>query len=99
MPAQERTESATPRRRDEVRRRGQTARSAEIGSVAALLAGFLFLRYWGTNVVTSLIETMRAAFQNLAQPEMTVDGVMQAFGAFSLILAAMIGPIFLLMMG
>src|SRR5579885_2472555 len=99
MPAQERTESATPRRREEVRRRGQTARSAEVGSVAALLAGFLFLRYWGANVVTSLIDMMRASLQNLTQPDLTVDTVMRAFGTFALVLAMMIAPIFLLMMG
>jgi flagellar biosynthetic protein FlhB len=98
MPAQERTESATPRRREEVRRRGQTARSAEVGSVAALLAGFLFLRYWGANVVTSLIDVMRGGFQNLSQPELTVGQVAAATQSFTLLLVMMVGPIFLLMM-
>jgi len=98
MPAQERTESATPRRREEVRRRGQTARSAEVGSVAALLAGFLFLRYWGANVVASLIDLMRGGFQNLSQSELTVDHVVAATQSFALLLAMMVVPIFLLMM-
>ena len=40
---QEKTEEATPRRREESRRKGQVARSAELSSVAILLAGLLAL--------------------------------------------------------
>ncbi len=42
-PAQERTEEATPRRREEARRRGQIVKSRELSSVAVLSAGFLGL--------------------------------------------------------
>lgn len=41
--AQERTEPATPRRRQEVRRKGQVARSAEVSTALILLAGFALL--------------------------------------------------------
>lgn len=99
MPAQERTESATPRRRDEVRRRGQTARSAELGSVAALLAGFLFLRYWGASLVVQMVDVMRGSFQNLHQSDLAVETVMGAVQGFSLVMAMAVLPIFLLMMG
>ncbi len=40
-PAQERTEEATPRRREEARRRGQIVKSRELSSVAILSTGFL----------------------------------------------------------
>ena len=40
---QERTEQATPRRREEARQEGQVARSAELSSVAILLAGLMAL--------------------------------------------------------
>jgi flagellar biosynthetic protein FlhB len=39
--AQERTEEATPRRREEARRRGQIVKSRELSSVALLSTGFL----------------------------------------------------------
>jgi flagellar biosynthesis protein FlhB len=97
MAGQERTESATPRRRDEVRRRGQAARSSEIGPVAALLAGFMFLRYWGESLVLAMVDVMRGSFRNLAQPEMTVESVMAATQTFSLMMAVAVLPVFLLM--
>ena len=40
---QEKTEEATPKRREDSRRKGQVARSAELSSVAILLAGLLAL--------------------------------------------------------
>lgn len=44
----ERTEQATPRRREEARRKGQVARSAELAGAAALLGGLAALRLgWG----------------------------------------------------
>lgn len=42
---QEKTEQATPKRREEARRKGQVARSAELSSVAILAVGLLAL--WG----------------------------------------------------
>ncbi|MCS7150210.1 MAG: flagellar biosynthesis protein FlhB [Caldimicrobium sp.] len=41
--AQERTEEATPRRREEARRRGQVVKSRELSSLAILSTGFLSL--------------------------------------------------------
>jgi len=38
--AQEKTEAPTPRRREEARKRGQVARTAELGTALVLLAGF-----------------------------------------------------------
>src|SRR5690606_9659232 len=37
--AQERTESATPRRREQARRKGQVARSRELNTMAVMLTG------------------------------------------------------------
>ncbi|NPV28222.1 MAG: flagellar biosynthesis protein FlhB [Firmicutes bacterium] len=45
--AEERTEKATPRRREEARRRGQVIRSIEINSAVILLCTFLFLKIFG----------------------------------------------------
>lgn len=42
--AEDRTEKATPRRREEARRRGQVARSMEINSAVVLLCTFFFLK-------------------------------------------------------
>lgn len=44
MPAQERTETATPRRREQARRRGQVAKSVELTSALVLIIAFVALR-------------------------------------------------------
>ncbi len=44
---QERTEQATPKRRQEAREKGQVAKSRELASVAVLLSGLLTL-FWGS---------------------------------------------------
>ena len=44
MATQERTEAATPRRREQARRRGQVAKSVELTSAAVLIVAFFALR-------------------------------------------------------
>lgn len=44
--AEDRTEKATPKRREEARKRGQVVRSAEINSAIVLLCTFLFLKFF-----------------------------------------------------
>src|SRR5829696_4616995 len=96
--AGERTEAATPRRREEARRRGQTARSAEVNAVGALLLGTLFVRSWGVHLVDGLAATLRGSLQNLSQRDLTVDVVVSAVGGFGIEMAMMVGPIFGVMM-
>ncbi|MDH7576746.1 MAG: flagellar biosynthesis protein FlhB [Bacillota bacterium] len=45
--AEERTEKATPRRREEARKKGQVTRSIEVNSAVILLCTFLFLKIFG----------------------------------------------------
>ncbi len=45
--AGEKTEPATPRKREESRRKGQVAKSGEVGTAALILAGFITLRFLG----------------------------------------------------
>lgn len=53
---QERTEQATPRRREEARNQGQVARSSELCSVAILLAGLLALSGLGAYMYRALAQ-------------------------------------------
>lgn len=45
--AGEKTEPATPRKREEARKKGQVAKSSEVGTAAMVLAGFAGLRVFG----------------------------------------------------
>ena len=54
MPDQERearTEEATPRRREEAREKGQIARSNDLASALMMLAGLVFIRFYGPVMV------------------------------------------------
>ncbi len=54
--AQEKTEKATPRRRQKARERGQVFSSRELNSAFILLTSFLLLRIMGKNAVINIIE-------------------------------------------
>ncbi|MDD1792444.1 flagellar biosynthesis protein FlhB [Enterovibrio makurazakiensis] len=59
---QERTEDATPRRRQQAREKGQVPRSRELASVAVLVIGAIALMWFGESVGEALMETMRKFF-------------------------------------
>ncbi len=59
---QERTEEATPRRRQQAREKGQVPRSKELASVAVLVLGALALMWFGDLIGDALLEMMRHFF-------------------------------------
>jgi flagellar biosynthetic protein FlhB len=75
---QERTELATPRRRQEARKRGQVARSAELSSFLLLLAGLIALTFLAPRVGGGLRRLMvggvQAAFTVSVSP-LTLPGL------------------------
>ena len=56
--AGDRTEKATPKRRDEARKRGQVARSREVNTGLGLLATFAMLSFLGGWLLTGLVQVM-----------------------------------------
>ncbi len=54
--AQEKTEPATPKRREEARKKGQVARTAELGTAVVLLAGFGVLSVWASGAGATLMD-------------------------------------------
>lgn len=58
----ERTEDATPRRREEAQKKGQVARSRELASVAVLVAGALALMMFGADLAVALQQLMAQFF-------------------------------------
>ncbi|MBI2371826.1 MAG: flagellar biosynthesis protein FlhB [Deltaproteobacteria bacterium] len=57
--AQERTEEATPKRREEARKKGQVPRGRELGVAAALGGGLLALAFLGGTVLQGLMAVAR----------------------------------------
>jgi flagellar biosynthetic protein FlhB len=63
---QEKTEKATPKRRQEARRKGQVARSRELVSVAVLGAGLLMFYFYGSYLVEQLGRGLSTGMVELA---------------------------------
>lgn len=62
---QEKTEPATPKRREEVRKRGQVARSAEVNTFIILLFSYLGFYFFGSYQFEKLTLLARGYFQHL----------------------------------
>ena len=70
----DRTEEATPERREDFRKKGQVAVSREITSVFVLAAVVLIMSFYLKILVSELIEYMRFSFQRIHLVELGEDG-------------------------
>jgi flagellar biosynthesis protein FlhB len=61
--AQEKTEQATPKRREDSREKGQVARSRDLNTTVMLMLGASSLFIFGEHLIGTLSEVMRQAFQ------------------------------------
>jgi flagellar biosynthesis protein FlhB len=94
--AGEKTEKATPKRREEARKRGQVARSTDLNGAVIMLAGLFTLGITGPSIVSRLGERMTATLQAAAGPEpVTVASVgdifLQSGRTIGLCLAPVVG--------
>lgn len=91
--SEERTEAATPRRREEVRKKGQTSRSHDLTSAAVLLAGLYGIKALSTSVAgkfSSLITVSIAAAGSMDKTAKPTAGV-DVFGSITSILPPLLG--------
>ncbi len=77
----DRTEPATPRRREEARERGQVARSADLSSAAVLLTAVLGLRFAGRPLIEGLFASTSGVLGGLGGIGDDPSAVMDHFGA------------------
>jgi len=71
--AGERTQSPTPKRREDARKRGQVAHSREVDSALVILAAFVVLRFGGAAMWDGLRSLMIESFQHLDESPLTID--------------------------
>lgn len=94
---QEKTEQATPHRREEARKQGQVARSQELNSFAIVFCGLLFLFFTAPIMVHGIAEMAQYVFANLgAAPGNDADAVMYVRGMGKRVLM-ILAPLFLAM--
>lgn len=94
MPAGEKTEEATPRRKQEARKKGQVAKSAEINSAFVLIGGLLMLQFFGPGIYEQLAQMMRDSLQNMPKGDFTVSGIQRSGLMVSLSFLRIMAPIF-----
>lgn len=75
----EKTEPATPRRREEARKKGQVAKSGEVGTAFMVLAGFLLLNALGPSMARHLGEAVQYYLVNMASWDGGILGFQQMF--------------------
>ena len=104
MARPEQTEKATPKRREEARRRGQVAKSADLAGAAVFLAGVFVLRALMPGALGSLAGTVREIlWRTHAQQDFTIFSVWmlfaRGFGAVALLFGVLFAAILVLAIG
>jgi len=61
---QERTEQATPKRREEAREKGQVAVSREVASAIVLGASLIYFYFGSGHLMEGIVEIMKATFRD-----------------------------------
>jgi flagellar biosynthetic protein FlhB len=94
--AGEKTEKATPKRREEARKKGQVAKSQDLNGAVVLLAGILTLGVTGPGMAQRMGDTLREALQAGAGREPVTltnigDIMLHAGSAVALCLAPVVG--------
>ena len=80
---QERTEEATPKRREEAREQGQVAKSRDLASVAILSACLLYFYFGADSFLHQLMDLMKSSFSSLDSSLVTTENIQSLlFSAF-----------------
>jgi flagellar biosynthetic protein FlhB len=96
-PAQERTEKATPRRRQEARKEGKVARSQELSSIAILMFGLGSMYFIFPSTVGHLRELATWVFANAAAHNLTATNLGLYVKHVMTTFAIAVGPILLIL--
>lgn len=81
----EKTEEATPKRKQEARDKGQVARSVELNSTFIILAAFFALKLVGGYIYDELAGYMRLILSHFTIADFTIEFVQRLFIDFSIV--------------
>ena len=93
--ASEKTEKATPQKRQESKRKGQVAKSAEIPSALIMLGGILMLYFSGGFLLDQLQSIYRVNFTQYISWELTPKNIRTIFEQMAFNAAKIMAPIML----
>jgi flagellar biosynthetic protein FlhB len=67
--ANDKTEKATPKKRNEARQKGQVAKSNDLNGAAVMLAGLMAIGAFGGGIAVRMQDTLRTGLVSIAQPQ------------------------------
>ena len=92
--AGEKTEKATPKKRQDARKKGQVVKSQDISSAIVMLMVFIFLFFFAGSLGDNLLAFFKQTFiHNMHVETITIDSVMQLFTEMLIEMAFIIVPI------
>src|SRR5262245_9624557 len=93
--ADDRTERATPKKREDARKRGQVAKSTDLNGALVLLAGLLAVSLLAPRTVGVAEDALRSGFANVAHPQqlMSAAGLGELFAATMRTFLLGVGPV------
>ncbi len=92
----DRTEKATPKRREDARKEGNVLRSMEVNSAFAMLFGFGILAIWGPRMWSALFVDMKerlSGFGKAGRSTFTIDDSMVIFLDVIKVLTVVLAPV------
>src|SRR3954463_15746340 len=90
----EKTEKATPKRKEESRKKGQVAKSPDLNGSVVLLASLFALGIWGPHIWQEMGASMRGTLAMIAQPDsITGAGLSKLFMESGRTLVLAVAPI------
>lgn len=95
---QEKTEKATPKKKEEARKKGQIAQSREIPSVLVLLSALSVFYFAGSWMISQLSEVVRGIFNHLVQRNFGVESAQMLLGHIFLQLFILLAPLLAVIM-
>lgn len=94
---QDKTEKATPRRRDDARKEGNVARSMDVNSVVILFTGIMIIKAMGYNMLQGISDFMSSTYMSISSPSINVSVIpsqaMNGIGKIALILLPILSAI------
>lgn len=76
---EEKSEKATPKKREEARKKGEVAKSRELPSIAVLLTGLITLSFFGSYTYNHIQMIMRTGFSDLMMHDINLPGMVLFF--------------------
>ncbi|UQZ32102.1 flagellar biosynthesis protein FlhB [Paenibacillus sp. PK3_47] len=88
----DKTEKATPKKRQDARKKGQVAKSAEMSGAVVLLAALISLSVFGSFMKDRFMALYMDVFQNRMSMEVTPENVAKMFNEYGLQILILLAP-------